>query len=153
MPESPASAVIRKSVTVGVPVETAFRVFTEEIGTWWPLATKSVGQEESETLVIERRVGGQVFERVRGGKEHKWGEVTVWEPPHRLLFTWHPGRGDETRQEVEVRFAPVDEGTLVEVEQSGWQRLVASAAEIPDHYEAGWDEILSRYAEAAERSR
>jgi hypothetical protein len=34
---------IRKSVQVACSVEDAFRLFTEEIGTWWPLATKSSG--------------------------------------------------------------------------------------------------------------
>jgi uncharacterized protein YndB with AHSA1/START domain len=153
MPESAASVVIRKAVTVGVPVETAFRVFTEDVGSWWPLATKSVGQQAAETLVIEPREGGRVYERVRGGEEHDWGVILAWEPPHRLVFTWHPGRGSETSQEVEVRFASASgHGTLVELEHRGWERLVETAEEIPEHYESGWDEVLSRYAEAAERS-
>lgn len=148
MAESAASVAIRKSVTVAVPIETAFRVFTEDVGSWWPLATKSVGQEESETLVFEPRTGGRVYERVRSGQEHEWGEILAWEPPHRLVFTWHPGRGGETGQEVEVRFADSGEGTRVDLEHRGWERLVATADEIPDHYESGWDEVLSRYAEA-----
>jgi uncharacterized protein YndB with AHSA1/START domain len=149
MPESAASVVIRKSVTVGIPVATAFRVFTEEVASWWPLATKSVGQEEAETLVIEPRKGGRVYERVRGGQEHQWGDILIWEPPHRVAFTWHPGRGPETSQEVEIRFTASKDGTLVELEHRGWERLVATAEEIPEHYESGWDEVLSRFALAA----
>ena len=38
MPEPTAELAIRKSLIVGVPPETAFRVFTEEMGSWWPLA-------------------------------------------------------------------------------------------------------------------
>jgi uncharacterized protein YndB with AHSA1/START domain len=152
MAESAASVAIRKSVSVGVPIETAFRVFTEQVGSWWPLATKSVGQEESIGLVIEPQVGGRVYEQVRSGEEHDWGEVLAWNPPHLLGFTWHPGRGPETRQEVEVRFTASDDGTRLDLEQRGWERLVATADEIPEHYESGWDEVLSRYAEAAERS-
>ena len=153
MPESAASVVIRKSVTVAVPVETAFRVFTEEIGSWWPLATKSVGQGDSEDLVIEQREGGRVYERVRGGEEHDWGTVLTWEPPTRLIFTWHPGRSEQTRQEVSVSFDPVDGGTRVDLAQYGWDRLVATAAGVPEHYSSGWDEILESYAGITERSR
>ena len=153
MPESASTVVIRKSVTVATPVETAFRVFTEEIGTWWPLATKSVGREDTEDLVIEPREGGRVYERVRGGEEHDWGTLLAWDPPNGLVFTWHPGRGEETRQEVAVSFTPVDTGTRVDVEQCGWERLVATAAEAPEHYDSGWDEILESYAETAERSQ
>jgi uncharacterized protein YndB with AHSA1/START domain len=149
MPESAASVTIRKSVTVDVSLETAFRVFTEEIGSWWPLATKSVGQEDAVALVIEPQVGGRVYEQVRNGEEHEWGVVLAWEPPNRLVFTWHPGRGAETGQEVEVTFAASGDGTLVELEHRGWERLVATADEIPEHYESGWDEVLERFAEAA----
>jgi uncharacterized protein YndB with AHSA1/START domain len=148
MPESAASVTIRKSVTVAVSLETAFRVFTEEIASWWPLTTKSVGQENAVMLVIEPRVGGRVYEQVRSGEEHDWGEVLAWEPPRRLVFTWHPGRGTETGQEVEVTFAASGDRTLVELEHRGWERLVATADEIPEHYESGWDEVLERFAEA-----
>jgi uncharacterized protein YndB with AHSA1/START domain len=150
MAESAATVAIRKSVTVAVPVETAFRVFTEQVGSWWPLATKSVGQEESVGLVIEAQVGGRVYEQVRSGEEHDWGEVFAWEPPHLVAFTWHPGRGPETRQEVEVRFTASADGTRLDLEQRGWERLVATAGEIPEHYESGWDEVLSHYAQATE---
>jgi uncharacterized protein YndB with AHSA1/START domain len=149
MPESAASVVIRKAVTVAVPVETAFRVFTQEAGSWWPLATKSVGQEDTETLVIEPREGGRVYERVRSGEEHDWGVILAWEPPRRLVFTWHPGRGPETSQELEVRFTPSGAETLVELEHRGWDRLVETAEEIPEHYESGWEEVLERYVAAA----
>jgi hypothetical protein len=44
---------IRKSVTVACSIEDAFRVFTGGIASWWPHATKSVGQEEAVTLVVE----------------------------------------------------------------------------------------------------
>jgi uncharacterized protein YndB with AHSA1/START domain len=148
MPESAADVVIRKSVEVDVPVEAAFRVFTEQAGSWWPLATKSVGQEEAEDLVFEPRVGGRVHERLRSGKEHEWGEILAWEPPERLVFTWHPGREQETSQEVEIRFSRSGEGTRLELEHRGWDRLVATADEIPEHYDSGWDEVLDRFEEA-----
>ena len=147
MPESAAEVVIRKSIEVDVPVETAFRVFTEQAGSWWPLATKSVGHEEAEDLVFEPRVGGRVHERLRSGEEHEWGEILAWDPPERLVFTWHPGRSPETSQEVEVRFSASGEGTRLELEHRGWERLVKSADEIPEHYSSGWDEVLDRFAD------
>jgi uncharacterized protein YndB with AHSA1/START domain len=149
MPESAADVVIRKSVVVAVSVETAFRVFTQQAGSWWPLATKSVGQEEAVDLVFEPRAGGRVYERLRSGEEHDWGEILAWESPQRLAFTWHPGRDAETGQEVEVRFMASGDGTRLELEHRGWERLVASAEEVPEHYVSGWEEVLERFAEAA----
>jgi uncharacterized protein YndB with AHSA1/START domain len=141
--------VIRKAVEVNCPPEHAFRVFVEQIGSWWPLATKSVGLDDAVTLVIEPRLGGRVYERVRSGEEHEWGEILVWEPPRRLAFSWHPGRSSNTSQEVDVRFSARGAGTHVELEHTGWHRLGDLAAEALAHYVTGWDEVLARYSEAA----
>ncbi len=152
MPESAADVVIRKSVSVCAPAERAFLVFTAEAGRWWPLATKSVGRDQAADLVFESRVGGRVYERLHDGGEHEWGEILAWEPPHRLVFSWHPGRGPESGQEVEVRFTPSEDGTRLDLEHRGWDSLVATADEIPEHYQSGWDEVLSGFAEAATSS-
>jgi Activator of Hsp90 ATPase homolog 1-like protein len=140
-------------VTVRVPVETAFRTFTAELGSWWPLPSKSVSMEDAETVMVEPAVGGRVYERARGGEQHPWGEVLVWDPPTRFAFSWHPGRAAETSQEVDVRFTGVEGGTRVELEHRGWERLVGHGGEIPEHFDSGWDEALASYVELAERSR
>jgi uncharacterized protein YndB with AHSA1/START domain len=142
--------VVRKSIVVDAPVEQAFRVFTDEMATWWPVETHSVSRERAETAVLEGGVGGRLYERTADGDEILWGEVTVWEPPHRLSYTWHPGRGAETAQEVEMRFVPEGRRTRVELEHRGWERLGDEAAEIIASYDTGWDLVLrERYAEAA----
>jgi uncharacterized protein YndB with AHSA1/START domain len=153
MPEQTSELAIRKSVTVRVPVETAFRVFTAELGRWWPLASKSVSMDQAETVVVESGVGGRVYERSRSGKEHLWGQVLEWEPPSRFAFSWHPGRATETAQEVDVRFTAEGEATRVDLEHRGWEALVGPGGEIPDHFDTGWDEALASYVANAERSR
>ena len=52
MTQETSERVVEKSVTVSVPVERAFEVFTAEIGTWWPLRTHAVDTERSETVVM-----------------------------------------------------------------------------------------------------
>jgi uncharacterized protein YndB with AHSA1/START domain len=148
MPERAADVAIRKSVEVGVPIETAFSVFTEQAGSWWPLETKSVGREEAVDLIFEPEVDGRVYERLRSGDEHEWGRILAWEPPRLLALSWHPGRDPETAQEVEIRFSTTDGGTRVELEHRGWERLVATADEIPEHYDSGWEEVLARFVSA-----
>lgn len=147
------TAPIRKTVSVDVPVEEAFRLFTEGIGTWWPKKTHSVGQERTETVVIETRLGGRVFERIEGGEEAEWGKVLVWEPPRRFAVSWHPGRGLETAQEVEIRFSAERDGARVELEHRGWDALGERVAEIRPHYVTGWDDVLRWYVAQAEAIR
>ena len=74
------------------------------------------------TVVLEGRPGGRIFERRPGGQEHDWGEVTIWEPPTRLGYTWHLNRDRSDATDVEIRFLPGDDGaTRVEIEHRGWE--------------------------------
>jgi uncharacterized protein YndB with AHSA1/START domain len=142
---SASDLVVHKSVTVSCSVEEAFRVFTEGVATWWPLQTHSLGEHRAQTCVIEGRVGGRFFEGQEDGREELWGTVTVWEPPQRLAYTWHPGRAESSAQEVEVRFTPVDGGTRVELEHRGWEKLGERAEEARNEYDSGWDFVIGHY--------
>jgi uncharacterized protein YndB with AHSA1/START domain len=119
-----AIAPVQKAVRVKGSVEAAFRLFTQGIGKWWPLATHSISEGEAVTCIMEGRVGGRLFERDRAGREHLWGMVTAWEPPRRVAYTWHLHRPADMAQQVEVHFSDGGGGTtLVELTHSGWEKL------------------------------
>ena len=149
MTQETSEHVVEKSVTVSVPVERAFAVFTREIGAWWPLRTHAVDTERSETVVMESNVGGRLYERTPAGEEHVWGTLVAWEPPNRIVYSWHPGRGEETAQEVEVTFSPEGNGTRVDVRHYGWEKLGERMDEVVASYDEGWDAVIARYVEAA----
>ena len=134
---------MQKSVRVKGSVEAAFRLFTDGIGKWWPLATHSVCQNDAVACAVEGRVGGRLFERDRTGKEHIWGTVTAWQPPSRVAFTWHPGRAADTAQSVEVKFSDAGAGmTLVELAHTGWAKLGEKAATARESYTKGWEFVF-----------
>jgi uncharacterized protein YndB with AHSA1/START domain len=139
-------APVTKSIVVKRSPEQAFRVYTEGIATWWPLETHSPSGK-SETLVIEPRAGGRLYERTRDGEEVDWGEILVWDPPHRLVHSWHLGRDVAT--DVELRFIPQGDDTLVELVHSGWERHGEYAADLRASYDSGWDFVFGeRYGSA-----
>ena len=139
--------VVRKTVTVDAPVETAFRIFTTEMERWWPFKGHSLSDDPAATAVFEGRPGGRWLERAPSGEEFLWGTVVTWEPPHRLVTRWHPGRGEETAQELEIRFIAEGDRTRVELEHRGWEKLGDEMPEIVRSYERGWERILGeRYA-------
>ena len=142
--------VVEKSVTVNVPVERAFEVFTAEIATWWPLRTHAVDTEQSESVIMESRVGGRLYERTSSGEEHLWGTIAAWEPPNRIVYTWHPGRGEETAQEVEVTFSAEGGGARVAVRHYGWEVLGERMEETVASYDEGWDLVIGRYVAAVD---
>jgi uncharacterized protein YndB with AHSA1/START domain len=136
---------VRRSVEVTCAVEEAFRIFTEGVDDWWPLATHSVGQQKAATCYFEGQVGGRIYESTEDGSLNLWGTVTEWEPPNRVVFTWHPGREPATAQEVELRFIEEGSGTRVELEHRGWETLGDAAAETREGYHSGWEYVLNQF--------
>ena len=142
-------APIMRSLTVERSPEDAFRIFTEQIAEWWPLHAYSVYLDAATGVVVEPGVGGRIVERSKTGEEAVWGELLVWEPPHRIAYTWHPGYDpDRPGTEVEIRFTAVDGGTRVDVEHRGWEALAERAEEVRGGYAEGWPVVLGHYAAA-----
>lgn len=104
---------------------------------------------EARGCVFEARLGGEIYEIAKNGKRVAWGKVVAWEPPHRFVMSWHPGRAAATAQEVELRFVAVKEGTRVELEHRDWEKLGAKATEERGNYQNGWAVVFGqRFAEA-----
>lgn len=140
---------IRLTFDVDCPVDHAFDVWTARISQWWP-KDHTVSAEDDLTVVLEPRRGGRIFERRPGGAEHEWGEVTIWEPPGRLGYTWHLNRDRSDATDVEIRFvARGDAATSVEIEHSGWERLGADGEPWRDRNHGGWATLLPHYVAAA----
>jgi uncharacterized protein YndB with AHSA1/START domain len=145
-PIAPYLQPLRLSIRVERPVAEAFEVFTAGFGRWWPLATYSISQEKAVTCGIEPAVGGAVYEVNDRGEKIPWGHVLVWDPPGRLVLFWHPYRGPETGQEVEIRFQPDGKGTRVELEHRDWQKVGDDAERSHGAYSQGWPGVLEKYA-------
>ena len=142
-------------VTVGVPVDRAFRIFTDSFGTWWP-AEYHIGQADLAAAILEPRVGGRWYEQGVDGSECDWGRVLAWEPPHRLVVTWQINGqwqydpDPEHASEIEVRFtADGPRQTVIELEHRLLDRLVGGQA-LRDGITGGggWTAILELYAKA-----
>jgi uncharacterized protein YndB with AHSA1/START domain len=136
---------IRKRVAVDCDVESAFRTFTEDIATWWPVETHSI--TGSGTPVFEHASGGRVYEKTRDGQERDWATILVFEPPHRVVLEWKVNSAAPPT-EVEVRFSAEGESTLVELEHRGWEAYPSGGVDERESYDSGWPAVLARYREA-----
>jgi uncharacterized protein YndB with AHSA1/START domain len=75
--------------------------------------------------------------------------VTVWSPPTRLVYRWHPRRDRSDATEVEIQFTPKDSGgTRIEIEHRGWERLGRAAGQWRDQNQAGWQTLLPHFQAA-----
>jgi uncharacterized protein YndB with AHSA1/START domain len=139
---------LRVNLLVECRPEHAFRTWTERTAAWWPPA-HTVSHDPRASIVFEPRAGGRIYERTPDGREHEWGEVTAWEPPHLLAYRWHIATVPEEATEVEIRFRPTPSGaTEVAIEHSGWERLGERGQPWRDANRAGWDGVLPDYASA-----
>lgn len=136
---------IRLEVLVAVPVEQAFRVFTENFDRIKPREHNLLAAPIAET-VLEPHVGGSVYDRAEDGTVCRWARVLVFEPPNRFVISWGISPlwqletdADRT-SEVEVRFiqespsrtrVELDTGTSTTTATAGnvvamrWARMAA----------------------------
>jgi uncharacterized protein YndB with AHSA1/START domain len=149
---------VRKTITVEAPREVAFKVFTEGMSTWWPLATHKIGKVEAKEAVIQPFKGGRWFERGADGSECDWGRVLAWDPPSRVLLSWEITSDWQhdagLLTEVEVRF--IAEGpnkTRVELEHRNLDRFGAKKDEMREIFSSpgGWGGLLESFRQAAAR--
>ncbi len=142
---------VRQGVTVPLGVDEAWRLFTAETATWWPLPTRSVYEQEARDVQIEPGVGGEMFETSAIGERAHWARVLEWEPPQRLVLAWRVNPATPAPTELEVTFAPVTGGTRVEIEHRTLERLGEDGRAARDLYAGGWQEVLEAFANATGR--
>ena len=151
---------VTTSITVNTPIEVAFDVFTEDMGSWWP-PDHHILQAPLASMVFEPRVGvGQVALAWERTGPVQWARVLVHEPP-RVVFSWDislqwqiESNPDRT-SEVEVRFIPEEPSrTRVELEHrnldrhgEGWEGM-RDAVGSPE----GWSTGLQHFARHVEHA-
>jgi uncharacterized protein YndB with AHSA1/START domain len=150
------AAPIRKTLRVNVPQETAFRIFLERMGSWWPKGHSLLGSPQAD-VIVEPRVGGRWYEVGEDGSEYLWGRVLAWDEPNRALLAWQLNgewRYDEGFEtEVEIRFVAEDGATIVEFEHrklEAYARTERDGETLMD-MDSGWGAILEGYREQAEK--
>lgn len=147
--------VVRASIVVRATIEHTFRIFHEDMTSWWP-ARHHIGQRPMVATILEPRVGGRWYELEDDGSQCEWGIVLTWDPPRHLELSWHIDgdfRYDANAQRssrVDVRFQSLPNGsTLVELEHSGLDRHGPTWTRLRDGVSGGWSGILQRLADFA----
>ena len=158
-PQTAPAAAVKRTLHLGVPIDRAFRVLTEKMGTWW-LASHHIARTPFADIVVEPHAGGRWFERDADGVECDWGRVLLWNPPKQLVLAWHLQPdfqySADASQASEVSFEFIPEGpeaTRLEFEHrhierhgEGWEKLRAGV-DSP----GGWTCILAEFEKTVAR--
>jgi len=152
-----AGTSVRASVLVEAPIDRAFKVFTEDIGTWWS-PDHHILEGDLAGMVFEPRVGGHIYDRATDGRECRWARVLAYEPPQRVVFSWDINNqwqietDHDKSSEIEVTFRPEGpDRTRVELEH---RHLDRHGEDWESHRDAvgspdGWQVGLDAFAKAA----
>jgi uncharacterized protein YndB with AHSA1/START domain len=146
---------VTTAVDVQAPIEHAFRVFTEGIGSWWN-PEHHILQAELAEMVFEPHVGGHIIDRGTDGSECRWARVLAYDPPRRVCFSWDINLAWQLEpdpaktSEVEVTFSAEEPSRTrvvlihrhLERHGEGWEQM-------RDAVSSGWS--LARFAEVAQR--
>jgi uncharacterized protein YndB with AHSA1/START domain len=146
---------IRSSIVVDAPIERAFAMFTEGMGSWLPSEYSLLDVDIAER-VFEAIEGGAIYDRGPDGSECHWAVVLVYDPPNRVTFSWDIGPHWQLEidpakaSEVEVRFiAETAERTRVDLDHGhldrhgdGWEQTRERMAS-----DRGWPGCLQRFAD------
>jgi uncharacterized protein YndB with AHSA1/START domain len=150
-------APILKSVVVNAPRERTFKIFTEFFGGWWP-STHHIGKQPYETAILEGKLGGRWYERMTDGSECEWGRVLEWDPPAKVVLSWHLQADWQydpdplKASEVEVRFiAESQNSTRVELEHRNLERHAGDIAKMRTSADSpgGWTLIVKLFGKFA----
>ena len=158
-PETTQYAVVKRTLHVEVPIEKAFQVFTERMGQWWP-ATHHVGNTPFKDILIDKKKGGRWYEINVEGAECIWGTVVEYQPPKKVVLSWHlqpdwSFSADLSKaSEVALEFvAEGPEKTRLEFEHrhlerhgAGWENMREQVSG-----DGGWPAILALYLAAAKQ--
>ena len=142
--------------TIEVPCsqEKAFRVFVNEMGSWWPLDKRSMslmkGGKPAKSLRIEPKLGGKIVELGHDDTEHHWGTIKSYDHHDSISMDFHMGLPPENASLVEVRFTALEnDRTHVELTQSNWEAFGEMAQMMRDGYGSGWVIIFEQAFKSA----
>ena len=124
----------------------AFAVYTGRIGEWWD-ARYTANAETLQAVTVEPRVGGRVYATHSDIGEDDWGDVTVWEPGHRLVHTFTLAQDPQYPSKVVAEFVPEGgTGCTLRFTHGGWTE---DNAEVRKKF-GDWQVLLDRFAALAE---
>ena len=144
---------VTTQTVVDAPIDHAFRVFTEGIGSWWD-PDHHILEAELAEMVFEPRVGGHIIDRGTDGSECRWARVLAYEPPSRVCFSWDIN----LRWQLETDPAKASEIEVTFTEDGPDRTRVVLTHRNLDRHGEGWEAMrdavgsgwtLDQFAEAA----
>jgi uncharacterized protein YndB with AHSA1/START domain len=151
--DSNAPNAIQKTIIVRCDLEKAFRTWTEQIDAWWPKGHSRSGDPRT-TVLLERGLGGRLYERTAEGVEHDWGQVIAWDAPRHVALHWYLGSSADQPTRVEVHFRAQPNGdTRIDLLHHGPELIGDLWGSTSAVFDTAWTHVLAAYSAACDPDR
>lgn len=131
-----------KTIDVPCNQEMAFKVFLDDLASWWPMDKNSVSAMQGEvakTVSVEAMSGGKIIETAHDGVKHHWATIANYDPFKEFSMDWHIGITSDNATLVTVKFNPLaDNLTQVVLTHSNWEAFGEKAIDMRNGYDHGW---------------
>ena len=138
---------IQIHATVPLAPAAAFDAYVQGMNTWWPrqgvfpysFAPKTTFPRH---IRFEAQLGGRYYETFADGEEWVIGQITRYDAPHSLEYTWRdPNWQGETQ--IRLEFAAADHGASVNYAQDGFAE--AGVQWLIPYYQIGCEQTFAGY--------
>lgn len=130
---------IQLEVPIAASPEKVWKALTEKIGAWWP--KHFYISEKPKGFVLEKKVGGRVYEDWGGGHGLLWGTIVVLEEGKKLQWAGDLAAefGGPGRTLTSYTVQPQGEGTLLQFRDTPFGHLSpTTGASLTE----GWKDLL-----------
>ena len=137
---TPNQDVVRTEIQIAAPPAHVFQAITDprQMLQWWG----QKGMYRVTKFDADLRVGGQWMSSgpsADGESFQVGGEYLEVDPPRTLVYTWKASWTGDLTTTVRWELKPLDGGTLVKIEHSGF----AGNADAANTHGQGWQHVLS----------
>lgn len=111
---TPSSLTVELEVNIAANIETVWRALTQQVNSWW---RKDYFATESDSIILEPKLGGRLFEDLGDGQGVTWYTVQAIQAPCMLCLTGYifPNFGGPTTSLLQINLEEDGDKTLVKL--------------------------------------
>jgi Uncharacterized conserved protein len=128
---------VHLEVTIAASSQVVFDALTKDIATWWGFPF--LKRKDAQTIVLEPKVGGRLYEVYGENEGALWGMVTAIKSGEELSLVGSMGMPEPTYGAVTFALEPQGNMTIIKFTHSAFGRI---SQERKGCYTEGWKELL-----------
>ncbi len=137
---SASSLKVELEITIAANIESVWIALTEQVNSWW---SKDYFASAADSINLEPRLGGRLFEDLGNGQGLTWYHVQAIEAPKLLCLSGYvfPNFGGPTLSLLQIDLEQKDDKTLVKI----CDGIIGHISEkTQSNVRGGWEDLFNK---------